>query len=296
MKPHPDINSTFNSIKNLPVEIDYSGIEHFVMSQPATVFTLKTIFSSTKIIFMTTGIATIITTAVLFFTTNTKSDIPTEATTLIVKKEIFPEQPMVNIPQNAIQESTENIPSVPQEKKQPNTTAQIALANPLNMLFPDIAGNLQLDDTTKRKTSVAVSSGSSYSYSNVSVGGTANSSCTTSVISGNNAYITSYSGNNNEGENVVYTFTTYPCEKGNAYEAIIEQALLADGYIKSDNKYKYEITAKGFSVDGNQKGEAARDKYYQLLIDNSCMILNGNYAFAFAKKGDSISISTSSCD
>ena len=46
MKPHPDINSTFNSIKNLPVEIDYSGIEHFVMSQPATVFTLKTIFSS----------------------------------------------------------------------------------------------------------------------------------------------------------------------------------------------------------------------------------------------------------
>ena len=162
------------------------------------------------------------------------------------------------------------------------------------MLFPDIAGNLQLDDTTKRKTSIAVSSG--YSYSNVSVGGTANSSCTTSVISGNNAYITSYSGNNNEDENVVYNFTTYPCEKGNAYEAIIEQALLADGYIKSDKKYKYEITSKGFSVDGDQKGVAARDKYYQLLIDNSCMQLNGNYAFEFAKKGDSISISTSSCD
>ena len=164
------------------------------------------------------------------------------------------------------------------------------------MLFPDIAGNLQLDDTTKRKTSIAVSSGSGYSYSNVSVGGTANSSCTTSVISGNNAYITSYSGNNNEDENVVYNFTTYPCEKGNAYEAIIEQALLADGYIKSDKKYKYEITSKGFSVDGDQKGVAARDKYYQLLIDNSCMQLNGNYAFEFAKKGDSISISTSSCD
>lgn len=296
MKPHSDINSTFNSIKNLPVEIDYSGIEHFVMSQPATVFTLKTIFSSTKIIFMTTGIATVITTAVLFFTFNNTSETPAETTTLTIKKEIAPEQPMVIMPQTIPQQSVENIPSVPQEKKQPNTTAQIALANPLTILFPDIAGNLQLDDTTKRKTSIAVSSGSGNSYSNVVVGGASNSSCTTSVISGNNAYITSYSGNNNEDENVIYNFSTYPCEKGNAYEAIIEQALLADGYIKSDKKYKYEITSKGFSVDGEQKGVAERDKYYQLLIDNSCLILNGNYVFEFVKKGDSISISTSSCD
>lgn len=296
MKPHPDINSTFNSIKNLPVEIDYSGIEHFVMSQPATVFTLKTIFSSTKIIFMTTGIATIITTAAIFLSINNKSETPVSATTLAIKKEISPEQPMVNIPQHTQQQSLENISPVPQEKKQQNTTAQIVLANPLNILFPDIAGNLQLDDTTKRKTSIAVSSGSGYSYTNVSVGGSSNSSCTTSVISGSNATIMSYSGDNNEDETAVYNFTTYPCEKGNAYEAIIEQALLADGYIKSDKKYKYEITSKGFSVDGDQKGVAARDKYYQLLIDNSCMILNGNYAFEFAKKGDSISISTSSCD
>lgn len=296
MKPHSDINSTFNSIKNLPVEIDYSGIEHFVMSQPSTVFTLKTIFSTTKIIFMTTGIATVITTAVLFFTINNTSETPTETTSLTIKKEIAPEQPMVIMPQTIPQQTVENIPSVPQEKKQQNTTAQIALANPLTILFPDMAGNLQLDDTTKRKTSIAVSSGSGYSYSNVAVGGTSNSSCTTSVISGNNAYITSYSGNNNEDENVIYNFTTYPCEKGNAYEAIIEQTLLADGYIKSEKKYKYEITSKGFSVDGDQKGVAARDKYYQLLIDNSCMILNGNYIFEFAKKGDSISISTSSCD
>jgi hypothetical protein len=283
MKGHPDISNVFDSIKKMPVEIEYTDIEKFVFAQPATVFVLKSFFSTTKFIIMSTGIATLITTAAIFISLNngnpTELKGSSEATLAPMQKEIQPEQMLSEMPPLLNQEVADNAIS------------------PIALILPDLSPNVFADiDTTKRKQSVATSTGPGYSMTHVVSGDSTYTS--TQIGAGNNgsySYTTNGSGNNvTTIDNGVSTFTSFDCDKGDDYVKVMETSMAADGLIKSENKYKYILTETNFIVNGKNQNEELRVKYLQLLLDNSCFKFDGDYQIAFSKDGSSTSLTTSS--
>jgi hypothetical protein len=217
MKGHPDISNVFDSIKKMPVEIEYTDIEKFVFAQPATVFVLKSFFSTTKFIIMSTGIATLITTAAIFISLNngkpSESKGSSEATLAPMQKEIQPEQVLTEIPSIVNPEVAEN------------ATTPIALILP--DLLPNVFGDI---DTTKRKYSVATSSGPGYTMTNVVSGdSTYTSTHIGTDTNGAYSYSTNGSGNNiTTTNNGVSNFTSFDCDKGDDYVKVMETSMSAD--------------------------------------------------------------------
>ncbi|MFZ1634420.1 MAG: hypothetical protein WAT43_11140 [Chitinophagales bacterium] len=302
MKHKPDINQVFNSIKNMPVEIDISGIEKFVLAQPATVFTLKTLFSTTKIIFMTTGIATIITTAVILFSLDNNKSSATYQDIPVLKKEIRPEQPLTmlnfddnNLAINVLPELPETvIPStMPADTNKRKTTVTVSSGNGYSMSSTTIENPSDSNDVITNTYSFSTSN-------NGSVGTTSgknsnkNSSSSSSSNSGSNT--SSTAGNIFCDSNGVQVFATYDCDKQETFQKVIEDELIADGLIKSGKRYVYTISDKSFSVGNNKQSNDLRKKYTQLLLDYSCYQFGRSFQFMYSKAGDSISISTSSGD
>lgn len=301
MKHKPDIDQVFNSIKNMPVEIDISGIEKFVLAQPATVFTLKTLFSTTKIIFMTTGIATLITTAVILLSLDNNKSSTSDQEIPVLKKEIRPEQPitMLNFDDNnsAINELPESpatvIPvAIPADTNKRKTTVTVSSGNGYSMSSTTIENSDDSSDVSTNTYSFSTSNNGSTS-TNSGKNSNKNSNSNSSSNSGTN---TSYTGNIFCDSNGVQVFSTYDCDKQETFQKVIEDELIADGLIKSGKRYSYTLSNNGFSVGNNKQSDALRKKYTELLLNYSCYQFGRSFQFMYSKAGDSISISTSSGD
>lgn len=275
MKTNP-IDSIFNSMRELPVEIPVHSIEQFILQQPAVVFTPKHFLFNSKIIIMT-SITAIITTTLLI--------VNTHRTTPAIEQ-----TPLAPVTEN-------NIPAPDTLAETPATT--ITTHRPVQLIFTPAA----VDSSKKKSTQTAVIINSDSSTNTVTIYSSGNNSVSISegngysysgASSGNNSAVAIYSdkdASSVQSGNV--TFDNRNCDKGDAFEKIIEQTLLNDGLITSAKKYAYALTDQEFSVNGKTQPEEMRKKYLALLLDNSCITFEGTFSFAYDKSKSTVTISTS---
>ncbi|MFN0275688.1 MAG: hypothetical protein ACKVPJ_08080 [Chitinophagales bacterium] len=283
-------------MKQLPADVKLSALETFVLAQPAAIFTakavgwlkLKLLLTSKKGIFMisTTFLAT--TTAIVLSTLPGKGN---ETGSTTQQPPALHEQQLVNPHAGLPEENFPEIATEEQLKKLGFSKEQIT--TPITPISE------MLSDTTKKKKTVAVSNGNSVTI--ISTGDGDSESPMAVAISTDEEGRVSYAYSTDSiipeitiaGKDNTITIVS-DCGKGNDFEKIIEEELKKDGLIADVKKYSYEITDDSFSVNNKKQSGYQREKYLNLLLNNSCISLGDTFTFEYERNKNTVTISTDS--
>lgn len=259
------VQNTFNAIKNLPVEIDYSVVEQFVLSQPLTVFINNNSWLNFKNILIMTTSASLI--GILLMLNQSDPLIPATASKE-QKKEIINKEIVQHAQQSPVQEPLAAAVVLPATRRPALAASAIPETVVINKAAdstPSLADApltvTQVEEPTVPASEAPVAaeeSGPVATECNPAHGIPCHCKC-------------------NDGNNVTCTF---------------KDRLMDDEIIDDSEKFSFKIDSKSFTVNGKEQPENVFKKYTRIYRElTGRKLTEGSYMTVTVEKNNcSISI------
>ncbi|HUM47183.1 MAG TPA: hypothetical protein PLD84_09650 [Chitinophagales bacterium] len=262
---NPDIDHTFSAIRQAPLEVEYSGIEQFVLQQPVITplskTGLKNWLNNTNI-----AIVTLVTTALiasLLINRKTPEQINAPVAVTVVS-------PSPNSLPPLQDPATKKSPLIFEKKDLPESTAETSLAPQKPVILTDV-----------RKTAAAMHPpGGNLKPSHETPGPTTEAAL---VL------------NNSEEGNAplrMRTYTSSYCtfDGEDAWIKAFLKALISDNIIRDTVDLRFTITLHSFSVNGKGLDEAMVAKYNELYTAVTSEALNSQSKLSLSVGGSSCTL------